>query len=144
MPAVTETRSTRTIVLRLFTGEDILDSIKRIADEYNIRGASLSLIGAVSKVVLGYFDMENREYRTFTVDEDLEVVSCVGNISRLEDGTVVVHAHMVTADSEGRCYGGHVMRGCEVSATIEVVITEFDRPLVRSRDESTGLNLLSL
>ncbi len=144
MPDSLETRRRRTIVARLYPGEDILQSLQRLVTQYDIRGGQLSLIGAVSQATLGYFDRERSQYHTFSLKEDLEVVSCVGNISRLEDDTVVVHAHMVTADRDGRCYGGHVMEGCTVSATIEVVITEFDRPLMRERDEVTGLNLLKL
>jgi len=35
------------------------------------------------------------------------------------------------------------MEGCEVSVTIEIVITEFTE-MTRARDEVTGLNLLDL
>ena len=44
----------------------------------------------------------------------------------------------------GKCYGGHLMKGCKVSVTIELVITETTADLSRARDERTGLNLLDI
>ncbi|MFW9844252.1 MAG: PPC domain-containing DNA-binding protein [Candidatus Thorarchaeota archaeon] len=132
----------RVIVIRLEPGEDILTSIEKIVAEYKLLSGHLSLIGAVSKVHLGYFDLHEKVYKDFTIDEDLEIVSCVGNISRLNEG-YVVHAHVVASDVNGRCYAGHLMEGCTVSLTIEIVITEFTE-MSRTRDETTGLNLLDL
>ena len=93
---------------------------------------------------LGFFDRESMEYKTFTVDKDLEVVSCMGNIASTHEGGLIVHAHMVVADQEGRCYGGHLMPGCKVSVTMELIITELDENVKRARDEATGLNLLDI
>jgi predicted DNA-binding protein with PD1-like motif len=136
-----ETENTgRVIVIRLEPGEDILKSIEKIVAEKELLSGHLSLIGAVSKVQLGYFDLNEKVYKDFTIDEDLEVVSCVGNISRLNDG-YVVHAHIVASDMDGLCYAGHLMEGCLVSVTIEIVITEFTE-MSRAQDKDTGLNLL--
>ncbi len=125
-------------------GEDIYETIERVVRDNDVSSGHLSLIGAVSCVRTGYFDIQARRYREQVIERDLEVVSCDGNISRLEDGTPVIHAHIVVSDETGRCYGGHMMNGCKVSVTAELVITEFDRPLTRKREESLGLNLLHL
>ncbi|TFF83830.1 DNA-binding protein [Candidatus Thorarchaeota archaeon] len=125
-------------------GEDILESIETVADEYGIKSAQISLIGAIKHANLGYFDRHASEYRKFSIDEDLEVVSCLGNISRLRDGEVVVHAHMIVADEHGNCHGGHLMKGCVVSVTIEVIIMELEAEIYRDRDKKTGLNLLDI
>ncbi|MHA1577155.1 MAG: PPC domain-containing DNA-binding protein, partial [Candidatus Thorarchaeota archaeon] len=128
---VTE-KTGKVIVVRLEPGEDILKSIEKVVVENSLQSGHLSLIGAVSKVHLGYFDMEAKVYRDFTIEEDLEIVSCVGNISRLKEG-YVVHAHIVASDVNGKCYAGHLMEGCKVSVTIEIVITEFPE-MRRARD----------
>ena len=132
----------RVIVIRLEPGEDILKSIEKIVAENKLLSGHLSLIGAVSKVHLGYFNLHEKVYKDFTIDEDLEIVSCVGNISRLKED-YGVHAHVVASDVDGKCYAGHLMEGCVVSVTIEIVITEFTE-MSRARDEATGLNLLDL
>ena len=78
------------------------------------------------------------------IERDLEVVSGMGDISRLDDDSVVVHVHLVVSYEEGRCWGGHLMEGCKVSVTIELVIIETDVDLRRAKDEKTGLNLLDV
>ncbi len=138
------TKAKRVIFARMEPGEDILRTIEAISSEHGVRAGQLTLIGAVSMASLGFFDRGNMEYKTFTVEEDLEVVSCMGNIASTHEGGLIVHAHMVVANQDGRCYGGHLMPGCEVSVTIELIITEMDEDVRRARDEATGLNLLDI
>ena len=138
-----QTEIKRVIFARMFPGEDVLEAIETVAKEHGVRSGQLSLIGAVSKAKLGYFHIKVGEYRDFTVDEDVEVVSCIGDISTHE-GNLVVHAHMIVADEAGKCIGGHLLAGCEVSVTIELVIIETEIELIRKRDDVTGLNLLHI
>jgi predicted DNA-binding protein with PD1-like motif len=138
-----QTQIKRVIFARMYPGEDVLESIEAVAREHSVRSGQLSLIGAVSKAKLGYFHTEAVEYRDFMVNEDVEVVSCIGDIST-HNGNLVVHAHMVVADEAGKCWGGHLMAGCEVSVTIELVIIETEIELIRKRDDVTGLNLLHI
>ena len=125
-------------------GDDILKTIEHVAIEHDVKSGQITLIGAVSRAKLGYFDRDSGVYRDFLIERDLEVVSGMGNISRLEDDSVVVHAHLVVSDEEGRCWGGHLMEGCEVSVTIELVIIETNADLRRVKDEMTGLNLMDI
>jgi len=127
----------------MYPGEDVLESIEAVAKEYGVKSGQLSLIGAVSRAKLGYFHREAGEYRDFNVEEDVEVVSCIGNIAT-QEGNPIVHAHMIVADEIGNCWGGHLMKGCEVSVTIELVIIETEIELTRMRDDTTGLNLLHI
>ena len=139
----TQTGIKRVIFARMDPGEDVLETIEAVAKQFGVRSGQLTLIGAISKAKLGYFHREAAAYRHFTVDEDVEVVSCMGDISSHE-GNLVVHAHMIVADEAGKCYGGHLMTGCEVSVTIELVIIETEIELTRERDDVTGLNLLNI
>ncbi|MGY5854348.1 MAG: DNA-binding protein [Candidatus Thorarchaeota archaeon] len=136
-----QTQAEKTIIARLEPGEDILNAIMDLAIKHKIQSGQVSFIGAISKARIGYFDRETREYQEIAIDRDLEVVSGMGNIAVLDDGNVVVHAHLVVADNEGICYGGHLMQDCTVSVTIELIITQYAGTLCRGRDETTGLNL---
>jgi predicted DNA-binding protein with PD1-like motif len=138
-----QTEGIRIIFARMHPGEDVLESIEKVVKKHGVKSGQLSLIGAVSKAKLGYFNRDTAEYRHFTVEEDVEVVSCMGNISTHEEN-IVVHAHMIVADESGKCYGGHLMVGCEVSVTIELVIIETEIELIRKQDDATGLNLLHI
>ncbi|MGQ4910790.1 MAG: PPC domain-containing DNA-binding protein [Candidatus Thorarchaeota archaeon] len=138
-----ETSTRRTIVARMRPGEDVLETIQTVAKEHGIRSGQVSLIGAIAGAKLGYFDRDEMAYKHFSVEEDVEVVSCMGNITTHGDD-LVVHAHMIVADDQGRCYGGHLLPGCKVSVTIELIINEIEGRLERAKDQATGLNLMSL
>jgi len=144
MVTTKSTRAVKTIIARLDPGEDILETLEDLVMENNVRAGHLMLIGAISGATLGYFDIHKKEYKSFTISEDLEVTSCSGNIAFTEDGTPVVHAHMVVGDKNGKSYSGHLMKGCKVSVTIEVVLTVLDGELSRAADSRFGLNLLKL
>ncbi|NWF95106.1 MAG: DUF296 domain-containing protein [Candidatus Thorarchaeota archaeon] len=144
MVEATASKPARVLVCRLSAGEDILNSIAEVARRHDVKAAYFMLIGAIRKARLGYFDVHGKQYTEIHIERDLEVASCTGNIARLEDGEVIVHAHAVVADGLGSCTGGHVLQGCEVSVTAELFMTELQDPLVRTRDEVTGLNLLDL
>ena len=143
MTRVHVTKTTgRVVIARLEPGEDILHAIEKVAAAHNIQSGYINMIGAVSGVHLGYFDREEKEYKEFTVKEDLEIVSGIGNITTY-DNNYVIHAHLVAADQNGKCYGGHLLEGCEVSVTIELIITEIPE-LARAIDGVTGLKLLGV
>jgi predicted DNA-binding protein with PD1-like motif len=138
-----QTEIKRVIFAKMEPGEDVLGSIEEVARKHGVQSGQLSLIGAISQAKLGYYHRESAKYRDFTVDEDVEVVSCIGDISTHE-GNLVVHAHMIVADEKGKCWGGHLLPGCTVSVTIELVIIETEIELIRKRDDMTGLNLLHI
>lgn len=130
----------KTHLLRLPTGADIVTEITRFAEERGIEAAWFTYLGAVRHAALRYYDQDALEYRDFTIDRHLEVLSGVGNVSLL-DGAPFLHTHAVFGDEEGRTYGGHLAVGCEVWA-LEVRLDELiGDALVRLPDEATGLSL---
>ncbi|HLA82211.1 MAG TPA: DUF296 domain-containing protein, partial [Thermoleophilia bacterium] len=73
-------------------------------------------------------------------EEQLEVISMVGNVSLL-NGEPIVHAHMVLSDEEGRCFGGHLAANTVVF-NMEILMTTLSGPPVtRKLDSDTGLTL---
>ena len=88
----------RVIIARLEKGEDVLKTIEAVALEHGVKTGQLTLIGAIEGAHLGYFNTHSLEYQDFIVDADLEVVSCMGDITTMEDGNLVIHAHMIAAD----------------------------------------------
>jgi predicted DNA-binding protein with PD1-like motif len=132
------------IFARMYPGEDIMKTIEKVAVDNEVRSGQLSLIGAVSIATLRWFNRTTGEYNEFVVDRDLEIVSCLGNIARTRDGDLVVHAHMIVADEDGACYGGHLAPGCEVSVVAELIILEMEEEIFRVKDEATGLGLMDL
>lgn len=131
----------RIIVAKLEKGEDLLESLAALAKKYELVSGFFKAIGALSEAHIGFF--EKGVYKSIKLEEDLEVVSCIGNISYRE-GEMVVHAHIVVGDKEGKAFGGHVLKGCIVSVTCEIFLIEIDQKIRRTEDKATRLFLLDL
>jgi len=114
--------SGRVVVAKLAPGEDLLRSIERIAVAEKVSSASVEAIGTLDEARMAFFGKEGHELIEFT--GRLELVSCLGNVCVKEDGASMVHLHAVVSDVNGHCLGGHVLEGCKIAATAEVVIRE--------------------
>lgn len=127
----------RSFLGRLPHEGDLLKSIEGFCRENGITLGVFTALGAVKSARLAYYDQESQEYRGFAVDEPMEIVSCIGNISLL-NGQPIAHAHLALSDGEGKTISGHLMLGTPVFAC-EIFIQELlGEPLVRRRDEETG------
>lgn len=136
-----ESSSKRIIVAKLEKGEDLLESLAALAKKYELVSGFFNAIGALSEANIGFF--EKGEYKSIKLELDLELVSCIGNISYRE-GELVVHAHIVVGDKEGKAFGGHVLNGCIVSVTCEIFLIEINQRIRRTEDKAAGLFLLDL
>jgi predicted DNA-binding protein with PD1-like motif len=133
----------RVIVARFDNGRDVLDDLNELVRQNQVTAGNLTAIGTVQKASVGFF-LGDGQYSTVTVDGPLEIVSCVGNVS-VKDNQPFVHAHIILADRNGRTYGGHLMPGCLVDATLEVTVQAYDGiDLVRKQDPNTKLFLLDI
>ncbi len=132
----------RTIALVFDQEEEVVSSLRNYAAEHALAACSFTAIGAFQTAILGYFDRERKDYQKIPIDEQVEVLSLVGNISQ-KDGHPKIHAHVVVGKKDGTAHGGHLL-AAYVWPTLEVVITETPDYLVRTQDEETGLALLNL
>jgi uncharacterized protein len=124
--------------IRLAKGEDLLEGLSAGVGELGIRAGTLQVIGATSRLVLGYYDQEAREYRTHEYDGGFEIASGLGNVS-MKDGAPFVHLHVVASGPNGDANGGHVMPGSVVFLAEGYVRRLDGEPPVREHDEETGL-----
>jgi len=131
----------KTIFARLLAGEDLLDTITQVAAKARVYAGFFSLIGTLRTAKLGFF--HEGKYKTIEMQQPLEIVSCLGNVS-VKEGKVFAHAHAAVSDEEGRVFGGHVMPGCIIGVTGELVLAEATGiRLLRKFDRRTKLSLLS-
>lgn len=131
----------RTFAVTFGTGENPVDGLLGVARDESLTASELTGIGAFASVDLGYFDWDDKDYRTVPVTAQVELVSLLGNIALTDEGEPKLHAHVVVADSTGAARGGHLLGGI-VRPTLEVVITESPQHLRRRVDPETGLPLL--
>jgi uncharacterized protein len=132
----------RTWVLVFQTGDEPVSLLQRFAREQRLHGSHFTAIGAFSEARLGYFEWEKRHYREIPLREQVEVLSLAGDIAEGKDGPAI-HAHIVLGRSDGSACGGHLLEG-RVRPTLELVLTETPRPLVRVYDPEAGLALIDL
>jgi predicted DNA-binding protein with PD1-like motif len=104
-------------------GDEAFAELQRFARESGVNGASLTGVGAASAAVVGWFDFERKAYKRNAIDEQVEVVSLLGDIATTEDGEPQVHAHVVLATEDARARGGHLLE-LQVRPTLEVIVTE--------------------
>lgn len=105
----------KAIVGRLERGDDLLEGLTRVCREEGVRLGRIEALGAVERAVVGFYDQAAYEYRYHELDEPLEILCLVGNVS-LKDGEPMVHAHLTLSDAQGRAFGGHLAAGTRVFA----------------------------
>jgi predicted DNA-binding protein with PD1-like motif len=121
-------------------GSDLLKELEGFVRAKGINLAWLSGIGAVSRATIRYYDQVKKDWVDLELDQRLEVVSLTGNVSLL-NGEPIVHLHVVLADEEGRCYGGHLGNNT-LCFNLEILMNTLSGPsVIRKMDAQTGLTI---
>lgn len=137
-----ESKIGRIVFARLFEGEDLLETVTKVAEHAGVSAGFFFLIGTLKKANLGF--LREGKYETKEMVAPLEIVSCSGNVS-IKEEKIFAHAHIVVSDEKGNAYGGHVMSRCLVGVTGELVLVEATGiRMSRIFDEKTKLFLLSV
>lgn len=130
----------RSFCLVCETGDEVVGALRSFAEEEELATSHFTAIGAFREAVIAWFDVERKEYLERPVEEQVEVVSLIGNVARAPGGRKV-HAHAVLGRRNGEALAGHLVSG-RVRPTLEIFLTETGADLVRREDETTGLTLL--
>lgn len=123
--------------LRLLPGDDILPCLRAFAKSKQLSAAFvLSVVGSTGRTTLRPAGVP--ELRVF--EGKHEIVSMTGTVSQHGH-----HLHLAVSDAQCQVVGGHMMPGCIVRTTAEIVLgvasgLEFTRPL----DARTGYDELSI
>ncbi|RJR45400.1 MAG: YihY family inner membrane protein [Desulfobacteraceae bacterium] len=132
----------KTHVLIFETGEEVIGNLRAFSQREGLKSARFTAIGAFQRAVLGYFEIERKGFRRIVIDEQVEVLSLVGDIA-LKGRDPEIHAHVVVGKADGSAHGGHILEAY-VRPTLEVVLVESPEYLCRRVDEETGLALIRL
>ena len=135
-----ESQGLRTFVCALGHGDEAMSALASFAATHQLGASHFTAIGAFSRAIVAYFDWTSRQYRQMTVDEQVEVLSMVGDIT-LDEDQRKVHAHVVLGKADATAHGGHLIEGA-VRPTLEVVITETPAHLRRRFDPESQLALI--
>ena len=103
--------------IRLKRGEDLLESIRWICAEKNIRaGVVLSGVGCILRGRIR--DASGATIREIT--DHCEIVSLNGTVSESR-----CHIHIALSREDLSTIGGHLCTGCIINTTCELVLGEF-------------------
>lgn len=103
---------------RLTPGQDLFDSIESFVGRRRIKaGCVLSGVGSLTHAVLR---LANREIFS-EYEGHFEIVSITGTVSI--HGS---HLHISISDGDGKTIGGHLVSGCKIYTTAEIVLAVFD------------------
>jgi predicted DNA-binding protein with PD1-like motif len=127
---------------RLTPGQDLKKSLLSYAKGAKLEAACVvTCVGSLSKVSLRLANADGGKRgsnETVSLEERFEIVSLAGTVSRHG-----CHLHMSLSDYQGNVVGGHVLDGCVVFTTAEMVLGEcVGHVFTRERDDETGFDEL--
>ncbi|MDG0817332.1 PPC domain-containing DNA-binding protein [Bdellovibrio svalbardensis] len=130
IPQVLTSRLT-SFCFRLRPGQDLKKELLLYAETHQLKAAAiLSAVGSLKVACLRLSD--RKETSEFT--GPFEIVSLMGTVSASG-----IHMHMSISDGDGKVLGGHLMDGCLVYTTAEIILLEStDLVFDRQMDEGTG------
>jgi predicted DNA-binding protein with PD1-like motif len=132
----------RTWALVFDTGDEVVAPLTEFATLHQLTAARFTAIGAFSQATLGYFDWQKKDYDRIPIDEQVEVLSLVGDVA-LDGGQPKIHAHVVVGKRDGSAHGGHLL-DARVRPTLEVMLVESSARLSRVFDPASGLALIEI
>ncbi len=138
--ALSDTDDEREFVLVFETGDAVVETLRSFAREHDVTAGSFRAIGAFRRATLAYFAWETKRYEALEVEEQVEVASLSGDVTR-EGSEVRVHAHCVLGRRDGSAVAGH-LREATVRPTLELFLRAWPVRLCRGRDEESGLALI--
>lgn len=131
----------RALAFRLTPGTDLRAELERLAQAHDLHAACiLTCVGSLSHARLRLPGAAGEAERFTTLVEPLEIVSLTGTL-----GLGGLHAHVSLARGDGSCLGGHLVHGCRVRTTAELVLGDLpDVEFRRAPDPATGYDELTI
>ena len=124
----------------LAKGDEVMSGLTDFARQNKVTSASFTAIGAFSRATVAWFDDGRKEFKLIPIEQQVELVSMIGDIALVNDQPAV-HTHVAVASSDGTVRGGHVINAF-VFPTLELFMTVYPTPLNKESDEATGLKLI--
>ena len=123
--------------LRLLPGADLKEAIKQYVKEKHIEaGWIISCVGSLTKYNIRFANLPQGT----SANGYFEIISLTGTVSK--NG---LHIHICVADENGKTVGGHLLPGCIIYTTAEVIIAESTKYIfTREKDNTTSFYELQI
>jgi uncharacterized protein len=122
--------------------DEVMSGLTAFAAQQKITAGYFTAIGALQRAKFGWFDLEHQAYRDIPVNEQVEMISLIGDVG-VVNGKPQVHAHGSVGLFDGQVRGGHLLEAIAFP-TLEVFFTALPSTLIKKRDEETALFLFDL
>ncbi|MCM1989809.1 PPC domain-containing DNA-binding protein [Oceanirhabdus seepicola] len=131
------------IVLRLETGDKIMESIMKCCCDAHVNCAKISGIGAGEEFHLAVYRKNKKGYKRKRFKGEHEIIDLNGNIT-LKDNKPYIHIHISMANEDMKLYGGHLEEGT-ITATAEIFINIIDEEKInRKYDDLVNIYLMDI
>lgn len=108
----------RFIAFRLLPGDDLLEGVSRHVSTHQIKAGWIAgVVGSLSRASLRFAAQAERTL----LEDTFEIIALSGTLDA--EGA---HLHLSVADPQGVMRGGHVMPGCIVRTTCELVVGDLE------------------
>jgi uncharacterized protein len=123
-------QQTTSYAFRLKPGQDLKQELQKFVTQHKINAGWVSTcVGSLTEYNIRFANQPNGSVGS----GHFEIVSLVGTLS--VNGS---HIHISISDSTGKTIGGHLMEGCKIYTTAEIVIqTNNDFIFKREKDGTT-------
>lgn len=118
-------------VLRLLPGNDLRLAIEKFVNENKIEaGWIVTCVGSLTEYSIRFANQK----KAANDNGYFEIVNLIGTVS--VNGC---HLHICIANNKGKTIGGHLMYGCKIYTTAEIVLVESGNYIfTREKDDDTN------
>lgn len=122
-------QNTYTHAFRLKPGQDLKTEIQKLVNEQQIKAGWISTaVGSLTNYHIRFANQPNGSSNS----GHFEILSLAGTVS--VNGS---HLHISISDSSGQTIGGHLLEGCTVYTTAEIVILSSDEFVFKREKDGT-------
>lgn len=119
------------VAVRLTQGADLKRAIQALVTKHGIQAGSIaSCVGCLSQFHVRLAGANSE----LQLNQPLEIVSLMATLTPEHQ-----HIHIAVAKSDGDVVGGHMLEGCIIDTTAELIIHHYSHlSFAREMDNSTG------
>ncbi|KTC93399.1 PPC domain-containing DNA-binding protein [Legionella cincinnatiensis] len=128
-------------ILSLKEGDNLFKSIINYATHVHLKSASISGIGALSNVTMGFYHRDTNQHTKKLFPETYEIASLTGNVTLADEGWFV-HIHAALGGDNFHLFGGHLINA-EASASTEIVIFPLNYTVMREKHPDLDIKIIS-
>ena len=128
--------------LRFESGERLAERLPAWLNAQEIGYATMTGLGAVSGARISYWNAETRAYEAHEMNEQMEVVSLIGNVT-IKEGTPFTHIHVTLGRSDLSIIGGH-FNDATVHPNLEIWLVRETAGVERKLDDASSIFLMHL